>query len=305
MRCNQAIISAFVVHPQYRKYIASPHLLDLAGIEAARYAPPEMARAIIQLHVDKLVAQQSRTGLWKPRSGGRKEHAPAVSYRVLSAIRQADMLPEIGSDSLPFRYDPFPPLADREDHYGVLVRRMFGRALPGDTALARKLIEGISAKQEANGSWADTIMNTALAMEHLLELGLTPDAPAITQGTLWLLAQYRERIERRGVFAQDLFCSEDPNAEFVSAEQEIPETIPRFACYGLLSLIPTGLALRLLVTTGHADDPRVEASYISLLKLAGLTFNQDGTTLGSIGGWCSHGCMALLENEAKARRKRA
>jgi hypothetical protein len=220
-------------------------------------------------------------------------------------MRQADMLPEIGADALPFRYDPFPAFADSKDRYGVLVRRMFDRALPGDAALASKLIEGISAKQEANGSWADTIVSTTLAMEHLLELGLTPDAPAITQGAQWLLAQYRERIERRGVFAQDLFCSDNPDAEFVSANQEIPDTVPRLACYGLLPLIPTGLALRLLVTTGYADDPRVEASYTSLLKLAGLVFDQDGAALGEIGGWCSHGCMALLKNEAKARRKQA
>lgn len=284
--------------------MTSAHLLGVGSIQAARYAPPEIARAIIQLCVDKLVEQQSKTGLWKPPSRGKKEHAPAVSYRVLAAVHRAEMLPEIGTDTLPLRYDPFPPFADSEDHLGVLVRRLFGRALPGDPALAVRLVDEITARQQADGSWAGTIVSTALAMEHLLELGLAPDFDAIARGAKWLLDQYRERVDQRGVSAQSLFRSAEPGAELASALQEIPETIPVFACYGLLPLIPTGLALRLLVAAGHVDDSRVSASYASLLKLACTTNNQDGGTVADINGWCSHSCMQLLQSEAKARRKK-
>lgn len=273
-------------------------------MEAARFAPPEMARAIIKLNVDKLVAQQSSTGLWKPPSRGRKEHALAVSYRVLTANRQAEMLPEIGADTLPFRYDPFPPFINSENRYGMLVRRMFNRPLPGDAALTKKLIENISVKQEANGSWAGTVVSTTLAMEHLLELGLTSDVSTIMRRAHWLLDQYRENIERCGLFAQRLFSSANPRGELESALQEIPETIPVFACYGLLPLIPTGLALRLLSTTGYADDPHVEASFNSLIKLAGPTYSKDGLKIGDIKGWCSHKCLAILQNEPKALRKK-
>jgi len=70
----------------------------------------------------------------------------------------------------------------------------------------------------------------------------------------------------------------------------------------LLPLIPTGLALRMLVATGHAGDPRVEAAFASLLALAGPVHDTDGA-LVHLEGWCAHKCVFLLEDIAKARRK--
>jgi hypothetical protein len=120
------------------------------------------------------------------------------------------------------------------------------------------------------------------------------------RGAQWLLDQYRESIEQRSVSAQSLFSSGDPVAELERAKREIPETIPVFACYGLLPLIPTGLALRVLIITGYADDPRVEASFNSLLRLGDQTCSGDGVSMAGMKSWCSHSCMNLLQKKKRS-----
>jgi hypothetical protein len=301
MRCNQAVISAFMAHPEYRQYVSSGYLMETGGVEAARYAPPDAARSIVNLLADKLVSQQTKTGLWKHPSRGRKQHAVPLSYRTLAAIGKAGMLAEVGSVALPLRYDPFPPFAESNDRFGLLVRKLYGRALAEDASLARSLMRDIAARQESNGSWHDTVTGTALALESLLELGAQPDAPALIRGSEWLLGQYRESISQRGFVIPSLFCSAHSAAELDNAVQEIPEAIPVFACYGLLPLIPTGLALRTLLTAGFVGDPRVEAAYASLLKLAVLDPDSGGVTKG----WCSHSCIQQLQDRAKATRTRS
>lgn len=132
-----------------------------------------------------------------------------------------------------------------------------------------------------------------------MELGLASDSALMTRAADWLLAQYRERVAKRKVFAESLFCAEF--GELESALKEIPETIPVAACYGnALPLIPTGLALRMLVAAGRADDPRVEASFASLLKLSAPSYSHG--KLVEIAGWCGHSCVFRLEEEVKARK---
>ncbi|MEI7833073.1 MAG: hypothetical protein WCJ56_07750, partial [bacterium] len=235
MRCNQAVLSAFLVHPQYKNSPALTHfMLEKLGFENARYAQPKVARALVERHCDTLVAQQTRTGFWKPAARGNKSHAPAVSYHILCGIHQAGMLPEIGTASLPLLYDPFAPFAQLDNIYGVLVRRLYNAPLPDDEMTVTRLCNEIVAQQHDNGSWAGTVVSTALMMIRLMELGLPTDAPAITLGAEWLLTQYRETFPRRKIIANSLFCSENCQSELASAQREIPEAIPVFACYGHL-----------------------------------------------------------------------
>lgn len=304
MRCNQAIMSAFLAHPKYREHITSSYLLHTAGVEAARFAPPETARAIIRLHTDDLVANQLKSGLWKQNSRGKKPHQYAVSVGILRAIERAGMLAEIGSERLLLRYDPYPPFSELEDRHGVLIRRMFGRSRPEDDALTDVLMRQIIDNQSSDGSWGGTIVETAYAIEHLLELGVSSDLPAIKRGADWLLAQYRDSVERQGIYAPSLFSSGDGGSELASAQQVIPEAIPVYACYGVLPLVPTGLALRTLVMTGHIDDPRVESSFASLRKLAVPEGTVDRAGQSVIKGWCSHTCRDILLLEAKSQRKK-
>lgn len=298
MRCNQAVISAFLAHPEYRQHISTPYLLETGGVEAARYARPETARAIVNLLKDKLVSQQTRSGLWKHPSRGKKADAFPLSYRVLAAIQRAGMLKDIGSESLPLRYDPFSPFAESADRFGVLVRRIYGRENAEDADLAAELVRQVESSRQPDGSWQGTVTGTALAMESLLELGLAKDAAAILEGAEWILGQYREQVEQRGIRVDSLFSSANAGAELASAKQEIPEAIPVFACYGLLPLIPTGLALRTLLTAGYTEDARVAAAYASLLKIA--VMDEGG---GVVKGWCSHSCIQRLQEEAKAERR--
>lgn len=303
MRCNQAILSAFLVHPVYQHSPALTHLtLEKLGFENARYAQLGVARALVERHRDTLVTQQARTGFWKPSSRGNKSQAPAVSYYILSGIHQAGMLADIGTASLPLLYDPFIPFAQRDDIYGMLVRRLYKQPLPDDDIAVTRLCNEFAAQQLEDGSWASTVVSTALMMIRLMELGLPKDTPAIVRGAHWLLRQYRKTFPRRKIIANSLFCSESCQAEFASAQREIPESIPVFACYGHLPLIPTGLALHVLTVTGHADDPCVEASFASLMKLANPLYAEDGVTPHSIDGWCAHACVFRLEEEMKAQR---
>lgn len=303
MRCNQAILSAFLVHPRYQHSPALTHLmLEKLGFENARYAQPEIARALVERHRDTLITQQARTGFWKPSSRGNKSQAPAVSYHILCGIHQAGMLAELGTASLPLLYDPFTPFAQRDDIYGMLVRRLYKQPLSDDDMTVARLCNEFASQQHEDGSWAGTVVSTALMMIRLMELGLPMDTPAITQGAQWLLTQYRETFPRRKIIANSLFCSDNCQAEFASAQREIPESIPVFSCYGHLPLIPTGLALHVLAVTGHTDDPRVKASFASLIKLANPVYAEDGVTLHSIDGWCAHSCVFRLEDEQKAQR---
>ncbi|MHB1458930.1 MAG: hypothetical protein ACYC0V_18620 [Armatimonadota bacterium] len=300
MRCNQAILSAFLVHPRYQHSPALTHLmLEKLGIENARYAQPGVARALVERHSETLVTQQARTGFWKPSSRGNKSHAPAISYYILSGIHQAGMLADIGTATLPLLHDPFIPFAQRDDVYGVLVRRLYKQPLPDDDMIVTRLCNELTSQQREDGSWAGTVVSTALLMIRLIELGLPIDAPAIARGAQWLLTQYRETFPRRKIIANSLFCSENCLAEFASAQRDIPESIPVGACYGHLPFIPTGLALHVLIVAGYADDPRSEASLASLMKLANPVYAEDGVTLHSINGWCAHSCVFLLEEEMK------
>ncbi len=299
MRCGEAVIAAFLSHPRYGQYPAILRLQEKLGWDIVRFLPPESARKALNRHKDRLVAQQAKTGLWKPPSRGRKEHSPAISCRVVQGIHRAGMLDEIGKPALPLRYDPFAPFAERKDAYGVLVRRIFQRPLPEDDVLADRLTRAILADQRKDGSWDGTVVSTSVAIERLMELDLASDSAEITRAADWLLAQYRERVVKRKVFAESLFCAE--SGELESALKEIPETIPVAACYGkALPLIPTGLALRMLVATGRADDPRVEVSFASLLKLSGPFYSHG--KLVEIAGWCGHQCVFRLEEEAKTRK---
>ncbi len=299
MRCNQAIVSAFLAHPRYRDCITSCDLIYHACSEVARFASPETARAIIGLHTSDLVANQLRSGLWKQPSRGRAPHQYAVSVVILSAIERAGMLAEIGSEILPLRYDPYPPFSEREDRHGVLIRRQFGRSRHEDDALTNMLMRQITDGQASDGSWGGTIVETAYAIEHLLELGASPDLPAIKRGAEWLLAQYRDTVERQGIYAPSLFSSGDGGSELASAQQVIPEAIPVFACYGVLPLIPTGLALRVLVATGFADDARVIAAFESLRSMAIPIDNSAGS---GIKHWCAHTCRDVMLDAKKAGR---
>jgi hypothetical protein len=303
MRCQQAVLAAFLSHPRLRTHPAIVRSAEQAGWEMARFLSPAIARAALLRDRAEVVARQAKTGFWKPPARGKREHAPSLSADILRGIHRAGLLKEIGTADLPLRYDPFPPFGERDDSHGLMVRRLYKRPADDDSALTDRLIGATLGRQQADGGWEGTVMSTALALDRLFDLGLFVDAPAITRGAHWLLAQYRENFLRRRrllVTANSLFCSADCNAEFAAAQREIPEAIPVGACYVHLPLIPTGLALRALVTAGYAAHPRVEASFDALLAMAVPYADLHEDTGGEGVWWCAHKCYFRLENEVKA-----
>jgi len=300
MRCNDAILSAFLSHPIYQ---TRQDIIE-TGIELtqknwgfAYYLPPDSANYALNQCLKKIVKEQRTTGLWE------KKYWEKKAYAILRSLKHARMLPDLITNSI-IKYDPYKSFSENKDLYGFLVRKnIMGMMLSDDSDLQRQLISETTTTQEKDGSWNGTVVTTAFRIERLLELGIDFNDPIIMKATDWILSQYRETIERRrpkatwSVFMHSVFTNEDCGTEFRSALEEIPEGIPRNSCFGSLPLIQTGLALRVLVRLGFKDDERVIKSYESLLDVNVPPKHNPGLL-----GWCSHSCRFLLEDRVKAER---
>ncbi len=314
MRCTDAILAAFLSHPNYQEREDLVQMgLDfvLAGKKGkegnwafAFYLPRDWARYSLTQCLPEINRAQSSTGLWGRMS------TEKITYMILRAFKHADALPDIETKGV-LRYDPYKRLSESSTLYGFLVRRnIIDAMLPNDELLHRQFISQITAMQMEDGSWGGTVVMTSLKMECLFELGLDADETCMRKGAAWILSQFRESVERQrpkaswGITAHNMFTSDNLKAEFNSAKQEMPEENPVHACYMSLPFLQTALALRTLVHLGFGDDKRVQSAYASLLDLQ-LTPERK-KILGrspKSPNWCAIGCRRMLEEKAKSKRR--
>ena len=207
------------------------------------------------------------------------------------------MLPDLVENGV-LRYDPYLPFSKSSDLYGFLTRHnVMGRMLPDDVQRQRRLVSEITDRQGQEGSWGGTVARTALQMEILLELGVHAEDVCLGRGAAWIFEQFHETVEgwKSGgpyaVTAQSMFTTEDRSREFRDALKEMPEEDPKRGCFFSLPLIQTALALRVLVRLGFEGDHRVLRAYESLLDI-------------QCPDWCATGCRRMLEERAKAQRRR-
>jgi hypothetical protein len=190
LRCNEAVLSAMLTHPRYRH---ATGLVDFAAAEVTRgnwafawYLPPDRARAALEPALDTIVRKQLRTGLWF------KKHAEHHSYLILRALKHA------GVPEGRLKHDPFAPFAERQDFYGLMVRRdIAGRVLPTDRELSASLVKEAEAQQQADGSWDHAVAATALSVERLLDLGADAERASVKRAGEWMLGQFQPTLERR------------------------------------------------------------------------------------------------------------
>ena len=303
LRCSGAVQSAFLLHPKYSRMKdavdAGIQMVKAGDWAFAQYLPSSDAKLALKSCLPEIARKQQNNGMWF------RGNTEAWAYGILKALKKADLLPQvIGENGL--RYDPYQRFVIASDEWGFLVRRnIVQRPLHTDSALQAKLIAN-QGKQTTNGSWGDTISETALVMEKLLELGVPEDDPALAKGTQWLLSQFQDRIELRRLRCtiQNLFNTPDCRAEHKAAARILAHNKLTCCCFDMIPIIQTALALRVLVRMGLAKNPKVEAAFRGLLELQ-TNRKQPGQELPPvpIGGWCAWLYRRKLEAREKAKRR--
>ncbi|HZD80321.1 MAG TPA: hypothetical protein VE646_09820 [Actinomycetota bacterium] len=86
-------------------------------------------------------------------------------------------------------------LSERRDYYGYLARQSSRRGAP---EMGGHLRGDILARQDPDGSWGGDLAATAEAAWQLLDLGMSPDAPALRRALDWLYT----RRDAGGAYAE-------------------------------------------------------------------------------------------------------
>ncbi len=253
-------------------------LLDLPSADAADLLRPEIAR---------IIKTQKSTGLW------RSKNARAISYSLLKALAYAGLLDTVIPQ---LRYDPYLPLREADDWYGIAVRgQLLHTPRADEQAEKDRLLAQIAGRQLADGSWERTVIAAVHHLEILAETGLA-DTPCFARGIAFLFTSLQENVQQRQSaqqLAHHMITTDDHAAEFRSAVTYKPHWLPVNACYYHLPVMQNGYALHLLNTTGYADDPRVIAACQNLVDLH-----------ERFGGWCASNIHHGLRAEAKKRKAR-
>ena len=308
LRCNEAVLSAFLSNPAYSldaALVATGRRMVKSGNWAfARYLPPDAARDSLEGELPLIARKQQTTGLWF------RKNAPILSYLILLAIKRAGLLDEVRAKW--FRHDAFAWFEKDDGELGYIGRRnVIGTARPGDDGLQRRFVAAVAALQQEDGSWGAAVSATALTMERLLDLGCSPQGAIVGDGAAWLLAQYRDEVGFRrpkaswSISMGHVFTTEDHGKEFLGAQKALPHAKLAFSCFGCLPMTQTALALRVLSRSGYHGDERVVKSFACLARLQikpedirGLAGN------ASPGDWCAHKCRFKLEDEAQDERRK-
>ncbi|HUR96188.1 MAG TPA: hypothetical protein VMY76_16530 [Gemmatimonadales bacterium] len=177
----------------------------------------------------------------------------------------------------------FAPLRTRQ---GILARAALGTSDPGDVALGRHLIAGLTADIRADGSVAGGAMPTIWRGHELLDLGLSPRDPAMTHLVEWLLARqgrpgaYGDGCDkvRHGQkvcehFVQGFFAPAPPQQRIT------PITVPNgkaFRSEPAARFAISCLGLRLALRAGLGDRPGVVQHLDTLRALAERWTEWDG-----------------------------
>jgi len=309
LRCPEAVQSAFLLHSEFGSLpgaiAAGVQMVQSGNWAFAQYLPPSDARRALNHCLPEIVRAQQKTGMWF------RKHSEPYTYPILKALAHAELLPELIERAV-LRHDPFQRFAQAADEWGFLVRKnIMQKPLADDKALRVQLVAAQSKPQNADGSWGHTVSETALTVEHLLELGVPLSDARLTRAAQWLLSQFQNHIERGragsslALAVQDLFTSSNRSAEHAGASRLLQGHKLACSCFGLTPFVQTGLALRALVRLGYEQDEKVRRAFASLLDLQ--TKRQEPLlTLPPVpvGGWCVHVCKFKVAARAKANRPR-
>lgn len=86
--------------------------------------------------------------------------------------------------------------AERPTRAGYVARRLLGVSRPEDEKLVPALVKELRGKIRGDGSTGADLVHTAWSVWELLDLGLPPNAPAVTKAVNWLLT----RQDKDGAF---------------------------------------------------------------------------------------------------------
>lgn len=293
MRCSSAVAEALIMHPRFNKipWVAEAAYKNACEQDDYRYTialPAAEASKVIEAKKSEIIKTQRPTGGWKIKDSAR------ISFRLLKTLDHTGHLEGMLKDGS-FRYDPFKPFRDGSDLYSYAVRRDLIKApAESDRELGEALAEEIFAIQDGNGSWNGTVMSTCHHIGQLLTLGISPGDGRIRKGAEWLFGTYKTDVIRQSnnlggtITAHSMFTSDDRQSEFVSAEKEKPEWIPRQLCYNHLPNIQTGEAIKTLITLGFGEDERVLSACENFIMMK-----------EKYGGWCDSNVRNFLIAESK------
>jgi hypothetical protein len=299
LRCDEAVLAAMLIHPRHGKERHFVHrgaeMVKQGNWAFAVHLPRKAAGDALMESAPAIAAKQQRSGLWS-RSNG--DH---LSFAILRALTHADVLVPLKAGGQ-LRYDPVGPFARGTDFYGLVVRdEIMRQPLPGDGRLRGALQKQCLSEQRPDGSWGGVVSATALQVERLLDLGLRAASPALGRAAAWMLGQSRS-VNRRGKAAGTIelkdMITTDSREEFSRARELLPH--PKLAQSCFPALLPTGLALQVLVRLGLHRDARVKRAYDSLLDME----VQEGERVfgkALAPGWCGFRCRAKLEARLRGR----
>ncbi len=296
MRCSSAVTQALIMHPRYKNipWVAEEAYKNACGQDDYRYTivlPAAKAYRIIEAAKDGIIKTQRPSGGWKVKDSAR------ISFWLLKTLDYTGHL-EVMLKEGSFRYDPFKLFRNGSDLYSFTVRRDLMKAPNLDDAeLCEKLTEEIFVNQDKDGSWNRTVMSTCHHIEKLLLLGIKYDDDRVRKGADWLFGTYKTDVIRHSnnlggtVVAHAMFTSSERNNEFVSAEKEKPEWIPRQLCYNHLPNIQTGEAIKTLIKLGYEEDSRIISACENFIWMR-----------EKYGGWCDTNVRNTLIEENKSKR---
>ena len=154
------------------------------------------------------------------------------------------------ASKIPLKGDPVSSLAALNNIYGFRVRReILSIRSNDDLMFVDKQTSNILSKQKKNGSWNDSIIDTAGNINLLLDYGIPPSLPEIDKAKAWLLSrQNTGHPYYEGLFLEDV-NSNHLQKKYVSYE---PLFAPSnsFCCYPNTT-IATSCVLQVFFRTGE------------------------------------------------------
>jgi len=271
LRCNQAGLIPLL---KSKKFGAAIHpddtsfepLLQHESYYLFRVLPVALADRLLRPVLPAILGKQRSNGLWKNKDAER------ITYDILSALRHIGLWdPEPPARLL--TYDPLTGLSGRFGLYALLIKDMFHAATPEDVRAKELLIHTLLSSQNPSGSWDDTVVGTVARVEDLLSLGVPAEHPNLQKAIGFLFSQYHEELEGLhtggpyGLVSHGVFTTDDRHAEFLSAQRNKPEWIPREVCFRTMSILPNSVCVMLLLSLGMEEDTRVEAALDNLHTL--------------------------------------
>ena len=169
----------------------------------------------------------------------------------------------------------FDPIRSRQ---AILARAALGRPAPDDAALARRLVQELTAELRRDGSVGGAALPTIWRVHELLDLGRDPGDPGLGRALAWVL----QRQNAPGAYGEG--CDKTRHAQRIcehylrgffspapAAERVAPITLPSgkaFRAEPAARLAISCLALRAVLRAGLRDRPTIIDHLESLRSLA-------------------------------------